>query len=90
MVAADIALRVGMPAKSNAFSTWSGSRIQHDRPEACCAVYDSSQRMRWASKRASDPAAAEAPKIAPNACEECAASRNWMPPSAIEKRAPTS
>ena len=38
MSAADTPLRAGIAPKSNDFSRWSGSRIQHDRPDACCAA----------------------------------------------------
>ena len=43
MVAAATPFRAGIPPKSNAFSICSPSRIQHEMPDACCAVNES----RW-------------------------------------------
>ena len=40
MRAAATPFLAGMPPKSNAFSMCSSSRIQHEMPEACCAVYE--------------------------------------------------
>ena len=37
IVAAATPLRAPMPAKSNAFSMWSSSRVQLQRPDTCCA-----------------------------------------------------
>ena len=69
-------LRAGMPPKSNDFSMCSASRIQHDTPEACCAVYDSRWRAwRWSNLH-SAPAAAAAPNIGPKLCVEWPSSRN--------------
>ena len=76
MVAAATPLRAGMPPKSKAFSTCSPSRIQHEIPDACCAVNESKWRTLRSGKLASAPAAAAAPNIGPKLCVEWPSSRN--------------